>query len=131
MREGTLRNLAKRLLYALISIVGVAALVFALLHVVPGNPVAALLGDRADPEKVERVSKALGLDQPLYVQFGNYLLGALHGDFGQSYTLGKPVSELMGAAFMNTLWLALAAALCTAWATEVSKSLVPTWPEAE
>jgi ABC-type dipeptide/oligopeptide/nickel transport system permease component len=92
MREGTLRNLAKRLLYALISIVGVAALVFALLHVVPGNPVAALLGDRADPEKVERVSKALGLDQPLYVQFGNYLLGALHGDFGESYTLGKPVS---------------------------------------
>ena len=123
MREGTLRNLAKRLLYALISIVGVAALVFALLHVVPGNPVAALLGDRADPEKVERVSKALGLDQPLYVQFGNYLLGALHGDFGESYTLGKPVSELMGAAFMNTLWLALAAALVS-WVVGITSGLV-------
>lgn len=122
MREGMARNLLRRLLYALIAIVGVAALVFALLRVVPGNPVATLLGEHADKETVERISSSLGLDQPLPVQFANYLLGALHGDFGQSYTLGKPVSELIVPAFVNTLWLALAAAL-VAWVVGIACGL--------
>ena len=122
MREGMAHNLLRRLLYALIAIVGVAALVFALLRVVPGNPVATLLGEHADKETVERISSSLGLDQPLPVQFANYLLGALHGDFGQSYTLGKPVSELIVPAFVNTLWLALAAAL-VAWVVGIACGL--------
>ena len=114
MREGLAHTIVRRLLYALIAIVGVAALVFVLLRMVPGNPVATLLGEHADNDTIERISSSLGLDQPLHVQFANYLLGALHGDFGESYTLGKPVSELIGPAFVNTLWLALAAAL-VAW----------------
>ncbi len=122
MREGMARNLLRRLLYALIAIVGVAALVFALLRVVPGNPVATLLGEHADKETVERISSSLGLDQPLPAQFANYLLGALRGDFGQSYTLGKPVSELIVPAFVNTLWLALAAAL-VAWVVGIACGL--------
>ncbi len=123
MRGSMVQNLLRRLLYALIAIVGVAALVFVLLRMVPGNPVATLLGEHADNETVERISSALGLDQPLPVQFANYILGAAHGDFGESYTLGKPVAELIGPAFVNTLWLALGAAL-VAWVVGIACGLV-------
>ena len=122
MRGNVTQGVLRRLLYALIAIVGVAALVFVLLRMVPGNPVATLLGEHADNETVERISASLGLDQPLPVQFANYILGALHGDFGESYTLGKPVSELIGPAFVNTLWLALAAAL-VAWVVGIACGL--------
>jgi len=109
-------------LYSLITIVGVAALVFVLLRMVPGNPVATLLGERADTETVERISTALGLNEPLPIQFAHYVLGALRGDFGESFTLGKPVVELIGPAFINTLRLALAAAL-VAWVVGISSGL--------
>ena len=123
MSGNTVRNLLRRLLYALIAIVGVAALVFVLLRMVPGNPVAALLGEHADKETVDRISSSLGLNQPLPMQFANYLLGALRGDFGTSLTLNKPVSELIGPAFANTLWLALAAALVS-WVVGIACGLV-------
>ncbi len=123
MRGSMVQSLLRRLLYALIAIVGVAALVFILLRMVPGNPVATLLGEHADSQTVERISSTLGLDQPLPVQFANYLLGALHGDFGESYTLGKPVAELIGPAFVNTLWLALGAAL-VAWVVGIACGLI-------
>ena len=122
MRGSMAGNLLRRLLYALIAIVGVAALVFVLLRMVPGNPVATLLGEHADKETVERISSSLGLDKPLPVQFADYLLGALRGDFGQSYTLSKPVSELIGPAFVNTLWLALAATLVS-WVVGIACGL--------
>ena len=122
MKGSKASNLLRRLLYALIAIVGVATLVFVLLRMVPGNPVATLLGEHADKETVERISSSLGLDKPLPVQFADYLLGALRGDFGQSYTLGKPVSELIGPAFVNTLWLALAAALVS-WVVGIACGL--------
>lgn len=122
MRGGIASNLLRRLLYSLITIVGVAALVFVLLRMVPGNPVATLLGERADTETVERISTALGLNEPLPIQFAHYVLGALRGDFGESFTLGKPVVELIGPAFINTLRLALAAAL-VAWVVGISSGL--------
>ena len=122
MKGSKASNLLRRLLYALIAIVGVAALVFVLLRMVPGNPVATLLGEHADKETVERISSSLGLDKPLPVQFADYLLGALRGDFGVSLTLGKPVAELIGPAFVNTLWLALAAALVS-WVVGIACGL--------
>ena len=123
MRGSMAGGLLRRLLYALIAIVGVAALVFVLLRMVPGNPVATLLGEHSDQETIERVSSSLGLDQPLPMQFANYLLSASHGDYGQSYTLSKPVSELIGPAFVNTLWLALAAALVS-WVVGIACGLI-------
>lgn len=123
MRGGMARMLLIRLVHALIAIVGVAGLVFVLLRMVPGNPVAALLGEHADTETVERLSASLGLDQPVPVQFANYLLGALRGDFGESYTLNKPVSELIGPAFVKTLWLAIAASLVS-WVVGITCGLV-------
>ena len=106
-----LRTLAQRLVQAVIVLAGVMLLIFVMLRIVPGNPVETLMGEHANQETIARVSEEMGLDQPLHIQFFRYLFSALRGDFGTSFTLGKPVSQLLRAAFVNTLILALFAAL--------------------
>ena len=101
----------KRLLQALLVMLLVSLLLFVMLRIVPGNPVAVLMGEHANQTTIDRLTKELGLDQPIHVQFFRYIGGAVRGDFGTSYSLGKPVSTLIGTAFMNTLLLSLAAAL--------------------
>ena len=105
------RNLARRLVQALIVLTGVTLLIFVMLRIVPGNPVETMMGEHANAETVARMTAEMGLDQPLYVQFFRYISSAVRGDFGTSYSLGKPVSRLIGSAFINTLILALFAAL--------------------
>ena len=105
------RNLARRLLQALIVLAGVTLLIFVMLRIVPGNPVETMMGEHANAETVARMTAEMGLDQPLHVQFFRYISSAVRGDFGTSYSLGKPVSRLIGDAFVNTLILALFAAL--------------------
>jgi len=106
----------KRIVQALLVLLLVSLMLFGLLRIVPGNPVAVLMGEHANQATIDRLTAELGLDQPIHVQFFRYLSGAVRGDFGTSYSLGKPVSELMGTAFVNTLLLSLAAALF-AWIT--------------
>lgn len=106
-----LRTLAQRLVQAVIVLAGVMLLIFIMLRIVPGNPVETLMGEHANQETISRVSEEMGLDQPLHIQFFRYLSSALRGDFGTSFTLGKPVSRLLRSAFVNTLILALFAAL--------------------
>ncbi len=101
----------KRLLQAVLVLLLVSLALFVMLRIVPGNPVAVLMGEHANTATIERLTAELGLDQPIHVQFFRYLGGAIRGDFGTSYSLGKPVSQLIGTAFVNTLLLALAAAL--------------------
>ena len=106
-----LRTLAQRLVQAVIVLAGVMLLIFVMLRIVPGNPVETLMGEHANQETIARVSEEMGLDKPLHIQFFRYLSSALRGDFGTSFTLGKPVSQLLRSAFGNTLILALFAAL--------------------
>lgn len=106
-----IQNLLRRLLQAFAVLIGVALLLFVMLRIVPGNPIATLMGEHANQETVERMTAELGLDQPIHVQFFRYIGNAFRGDFGTSYSLGRPVSQLMAQAFGNTLKLAIAAAL--------------------
>ncbi len=101
----------KRLLQALLVLLLVSLMLFIMLRIVPGNPVAVLMGEHASKATIDRLTAELGLDQPIHIQFFRYLSGAVRGDFGTSYSLGKPVSGLIGTAFVNTLLLSLAAAL--------------------
>lgn len=105
------RSLLQRLVQAVIVLVGVVLLTFVMLRVVPGNPIETMMGEHAKAETIQRMTAEMGLDQPLYIQFFQYVSSAVRGDFGTSYSLGKPVSELLGRAFVNTLTLALFAAL--------------------
>ena len=111
------------MLQALIVLVGVTLLIFVMLRIVPGNPIETMMGEHANAETVARMTAEMGLDQPLHIQFFRYLSSAVRGDFGTSYSLGKPVSRLIGSAFVNTFILALFAA-AFAWIAGISCGII-------
>ena len=113
------RNILNRVIQAAIVMLGVALLIFIMLRIVPGNAIVTMMGEHAKLETIERMTRELGLDQPIYVQFWRYISDAVRGDFGTSYSLNRSVTELIGAAFPNTVRLALAAALI-AWVTGIA-----------
>jgi peptide/nickel transport system permease protein len=92
-------------------LLGVATLVFSLLHLVPGDPAQAMLGEAAAPADVSDLRAKLGLDRPLLVQYGAYLKGLAHGDLGRSFRYGTPVTEEIAARLPRTAELAVAAML--------------------
>jgi ABC-type dipeptide/oligopeptide/nickel transport system permease component len=104
--------LGRRLLTSLLVLVGVSALTFGMLHLVPGDPVTAILGRQAvSAERIAALRAQLGLDQPLLVQYAAYVGGALHGDFGRSIRSERPVLAMIAEALPSTLQLASAALL--------------------
>lgn len=86
-----------------------SACVFFLGQVLPGSPGLAILGAAATPEAVDRLNKSLGYDQPVVLRYLDWLSHALRGDFGQSVIYGLPVSQLLGAAALNSLKLCVVA----------------------
>ncbi len=109
-----INNILKRVLQTVFILLGVALLIFLMLRIIPGNAIVTMMGEHTNPEAIERMTAELGLDKPFYVQFWMYLKGVLTGDLGTSYSLNRPVSELIGTAFPNTVRLAIMAAL-VAW----------------
>jgi peptide/nickel transport system permease protein len=87
---------------------GVATLTFALIHLVPGDPVIAMLGENATPVDIAGLRHQLGLDRPLAVQYVAYLYGLIQGDLGSSISFHEPVSALIAARFPATMELAAA-----------------------
>jgi peptide/nickel transport system permease protein len=85
----------------------VALFVFLLLRLTPGDPAAIIAGDTATPEQLQAIRDSLGLSDPLFVQFFNWLGQLLQGDFGTSILSGKPVIELIAARMEPTISLAL------------------------
>ncbi len=89
----------------------VGTLVFFLIHLVPGDPVAVMLGDWASPADEQALREQLGLHQPILVQYGHYMSGLLHFDLGNSLFFQQPVSALIAERFPMTLQLAVMALL--------------------
>ena len=104
-----LRYLVRRILLTIPVLLGVATLVFALIHLVPGDPAEAMLGEAAAPSDIAELRTRLGLDRPLLVQYGEYLGGLLRGDLGISFRWNTPVGREIGSRLANTVQLALAA----------------------
>lgn len=100
----TLRRLAQTVPLALF----VCALVFSLIHLIPGDPVEIMLGDGARPAEVEALRHDLGLDRPIGRQFLDYFGGLLRLDLGESLRFRRPVTELLATHYPATLQLALA-----------------------
>jgi peptide/nickel transport system permease protein len=107
------RYFAERLLYAVPVLFFVVTGVFFLIHLVPGDPVEQMLGERAQPSEVEDLRRRLGLDRPVGEQYVAYLGNVVRGDFGSSFRFGSPVREVVLARYPATLLLT-AAALCVA-----------------
>jgi peptide/nickel transport system permease protein len=100
----------RRLLQAIIVMLVVALVSFSLFQYV-GDPVQLMLGQFATPEDRIRLTHELGLDQPFYVQFYHFVVNAVHGQFGVSLRIGKPVSVLLAQRIPATLELSVSAAL--------------------
>ena len=103
--------LAARLGSALVVVLGVCTLVFVLLHLVPGDPVDAMLGESARPADRTALRTALGLDRPLMEQYGRYLAGLARLDLGASFQDQRPVTAILAERLPATLILAAAALL--------------------
>ena len=100
--------LARRIVALLPVALGVATLTFAIIHLVPGDPVVAMLGETAAPADVEGMRRQLGLDRPLLEQYAAYLGGLARGDLGESIEYRRPVSRIIAERFPATLELAAA-----------------------
>lgn len=109
-----LKNILFRILQTVVILIGVAALIFLMLRIIPGNAIQTMMGEHVKAETIERMTRDLGLDQPLITQFWRYISGLFSGDMGTSYSLNKPVSELIAVSFPNTVKLAIMAAV-VAW----------------
>ena len=101
-----IRQLFRRLVALIPVALGVATLTFALIHLVPGDPVSAMLGDYAAPADVARMRHDLKLDLPLWKQYVVFLSGLAHGDLGQSISQHEPVARLIRERYPATLELA-------------------------
>jgi ABC-type dipeptide/oligopeptide/nickel transport system permease component len=106
-----LRYLGLRLLYMLPVVWLVVSLVFLLIHLVPGDPIAQMLGEGAPAADIEATRHAYGLDAPLAEQYIHYWKGVLHGDLGLSLRFNQSVSSLIAQRYPLTLQLTVAALL--------------------
>ncbi len=97
--------LIRRILQALIVVIGVSIITFILLHLLPGNPVRAILGPRASKADVASLTKQLGLDRPLPFQYLLWLWNLAHFDLGYSYRQTASVDSLLAQRLPNTLLL--------------------------
>ena len=104
--------LARRLIQSALILLGVSLITFALLYLLPADPVRQIAGRSATAQTVENSRRELGLDQPFLVQYGRYLLGLVQLDFGRSYLQRSEVSELSAARLPATLLLMLGAIVC-------------------
>ncbi len=103
------RYLVRRLLLTLPVLLGVATLVFALIHLVPGDPAQSMLGEGASEEEVVQLRHRLGLDRPLLEQYRSFLTGLVRGDLGTSFRYGTPVTREIRDRLLRTMQLAIAA----------------------
>jgi peptide/nickel transport system permease protein len=102
--------LVRRMLTSILVLFGVSIMVFSVIHLVPGDVTMAILGrQKVSEARVAELREQLGLNAPLYVQYGRYLNRALHGDLGTSIRNNLPVSKSIGEQMPSTIALALSA----------------------
>ncbi|MGB3537000.1 MAG: ABC transporter permease [Mesorhizobium sp.] len=104
--------LGRRIVQSLLILLGVSVITFALLYLLPADPVRQIAGRSATPATVENIRRQLGLDQPFVIQYWRYLIHLLQGDLGRSYIQRSEVSELIVARLPATLLLMVGSIVC-------------------
>ena len=100
--------ITRRLLLAVVTLIGVSWLIFFIMWIIPGDVAIAILGDGANPETVAALHKTMGLEDPWYVQYGRWVKNMTSGDLGRSlFIANRSVKELMAEHFPITLNLAI------------------------
>lgn len=105
------RYIAKRLLETIPLMLIISIFVFMFIHLIPGDPAKTLAGVEASYEEVEAIRESLGLNDPIIVQYVNYMKDLLRGDMGESYKSYLPVTELIASRFQYTIQLVIAGVL--------------------
>ncbi len=108
------KYILKRLLSILCTLLILSIFVFTIIHAAPGNPAQIILGSDASPESVDALTEQMGLNDPIPVQYANWILDALHGDLGESYSRnGSVISEIKTALGPTMILAILAQILAT------------------
>jgi len=102
-----LKYVVKCLLSMIPTFLLASVLIFSLMHLMPGDPAAVMLGDTASPEQVQELQVAMGFDKPIYVQFSRWFTGVLQGDFGHSIFFHKPVLQVIRDRAEVSLFIAV------------------------
>ncbi|WP_340004564.1 oligopeptide ABC transporter permease [Paenibacillus sp. FSL K6-0276] len=105
--------IVRRILIMIPQIFLLSILVFLMAKAMPGDALSGMLDPNVDPAAIEAMREKLGLNDPWYIQYWDWITKALQGDFGQSFRFKMPVSELIGQRLMNTLWLAIVTLILT------------------
>ncbi len=100
------KYIIRRLLQTIPVLIGVTILVFSLMHLVPGDAAKIIAGEGASDQTVENIRERLGLNDPLYVQYGTFVGNAVQGDLGSSIRSGRPVMDEIASRFWITFELA-------------------------
>lgn len=100
------RYLLTRLWHSVVTVVISSIVVFVGVRLLPGDPAVSLAGEEATPERLAAVRAELGLDRPVWVQYGKFVWQYLHGDFGRSLRTDTPIGHLIATTLPVTLWLA-------------------------
>lgn len=106
-----IRYLSLRVLLAIPALWLIVTMVFMLVHIVPGDPVQQMLGEGARAQDLQQLRHSLGLDLSIPVQYEHYVVGVLHGNFGESFRFQQPVARVVLDHFPATLELAFVALL--------------------
>ena len=106
-----LKYIIKKLILMIPVLIGMTIVIFMILHLAPGDPVDLIVGPNATPEVYENISRSLGLDKPLIVQYFTFLKNILKGNLGTSILQNRPVSELIAERFPVTFKLGIYALL--------------------
>jgi peptide/nickel transport system permease protein len=116
-----------RRIFSLIPVlIGMTLIVFAIIHAIPGNPAQVILGQRATKEAVAELTKQLGLDQPWYIQYFDYINALLHGDLGISLRTRGPINEEIWPYLTATIELTLVA-IIIAVIIGVNAGIISAW----
>lgn len=99
--------LVRRLLGAIPLLLGILTLIFFVMHLAPGDPMARYFDPNVSPEVIEQMRQNLGLDQPVHIQYLQWMASFLTGDFGYSLSQMRPISEILPGVIWNTLQLTI------------------------
>lgn len=104
-----IKYILQRLAMMVVVVLGISFIVYTIMNLTPGNPAQLILGQSAPPEQVAKLEEELGLNDPFFVRYFNYITDMVRGDFGESYQTGLPVFEEILSRFPTTLTLAAVA----------------------
>jgi len=116
----------RRILYTLLTLFGVATILFFIFRIMPGDPTAQVISPALDPVAQARLKEAYGLDKPLLVQYVLYLKNLVVFDWGRSFTSSQPVIDIMAYRFWNTIFL-MGAAMCFVLVAGTCLGMVMAW----